>query len=430
MLILSFSCFPLSLSGCPFDSRTQNFAHFNTTSFTVMPIICCCVSSLILKDKEQTDQSGRNITSMKQDLTLEYLEQITKQNILTKDDCENACVLLVEADQRYQLENGNMDSILRLWKCYLPLLKKSSLVKREIAARLFDTLDTYVSQGLQSLITSSSTSSLSSQTNQQMTVKLQLLNFFLQRLCATIIYFLPHLSLETHISSCFLHLYCFQGYLLSQSSFIESYEPKIRELYLKFLDPTFVSLLGTTEDGGGLRRLLFSVSLKLASHSITGSTGLTILIGALHCVTIDLQSMQTATALHLRSPLVVNSYLDIYLTSIALLSSHYCGLMPDVTVSHYVKKLGQLLTNILLETNRSSELILVSSLILLPSSFSSLDLLLRVICSPAAFVSRHLLRAHSQSQMFKSSLRSLGLGRVFWYAPSMPLAPCSKNQLS
>jgi hypothetical protein len=299
---------------------------------------------------------------MKQDQTLEYLEQIMKQIVITKEDCENACILITEADQRYQLENGNMDSILRLWKYYLPLLKKSSVVKREIALRLFNTLDTYVTQGLQSLVISSSSSSSSlQQTNQsqQMTMKLQLLNFFLQRLCATIVYFLPNFNLE-NLSSCFLHLYCFQGYILSQSSFIESYEPKIRELYMKFLDPSFVSLLGAAREMDGLGTMLDSISSKLAVHPLSGSTGLTTLIGALHFVTIDLQSIETASG-PLPSAHVINAYTDISLTSIALLSSHYCGLISDATMSHYVQKLSQMLANIFIKLRQSSDLILVPS---------------------------------------------------------------------
>jgi hypothetical protein len=283
--------------------------------------------------------------------TLEYLEQIIKKAAapngpgdssptFTAEEGNRSCYLLIEADNQSQSEN-NMDNILRLWKFYLPLIKKSFPIQKEIAYRLYDSLNTYVIQGLQSLMMTTNSN------NQQIGMKLQLLNFFLQRLCATLIFFQSHFGFD-QISSCFFHIFCFQGYLSSHLTFLETYEAKLKDLCSKFFDSNFLLPLGEE----GFERILFSISSKLGSNLLSGSCGLSTLIGTFQFVSTDLDLLETSTKLV--SPLRINAYVDLFLTSVSLLTAHYCGLISDSNVSRYVTQLGTTLSNIILKMNQLS----------------------------------------------------------------------------
>jgi hypothetical protein len=289
--------------------------------------------------------------------TFEYFEQIIKESSGSKaEEGNKSFYLLIEADNQLQAEN-NMDNVLKLWKYYIPLLKKSFTIQREIAYRLHDCLHTYVLQGLQSMTTNPN--------SQQVGMKLQLLNYFLQRLCATLIYLQSHFTID-HISSCFLHLYCFQGFLHSNSTFLATYETKLKELYLKFFDQSFLLSLGKES----FERILFSISSKLVSHLASGSWGLSTLIGTLHFASADLNVLEAST--EQVPPLRINAYLEIYINTISLLATHYCGLISDSTISRYVTQLGVTVSNIILKMHQIS------------ASTTIPDTILVRICIPAS----------------------------------------------
>ena len=271
---------------------------------------------------EKRKMSVNNFSSSSNQLeeTLLYLNELNKRSEISKEEGERALNLLLDCDILCQSNDGNMDCILRLWKYYLSLLKKFILISQQITHRLYDSLNTYVSQGLQSLITTNSHGpgpgqQQQQQQQQQLVMKLQLLNFFLQRLCATLIYFGNHFKNE-NFTQCFLHLYCFQGYVISQqNSVVDGYEAKIRELYQRFFESNFLSTL----ESNRLLDILTSTAVSLYNNPIRGVCGIGTWIGAIRCMYLDLELFIEGPNFS-SSYLTIISFMEIYLRSIECLS--------------------------------------------------------------------------------------------------------------
>jgi hypothetical protein len=151
---------------------------------------------------------------------------------------ESVVQLIISMNDLCQSESGNLDCIVRLWKTYLPFLKKRSAAISKISAnQLFYALDSFVAEGISSSLV------LSSDGDVQLTVRLQLLIFFMQRLFATSVLLCNHLGEKEH-SKCLLYSCTLRGYLASLSaeheSICASYVPKLNDLYRKLIRDNFV----------------------------------------------------------------------------------------------------------------------------------------------------------------------------------------------
>ena len=195
---------------------------------------------------------------------------------------ENVIVTITSMNVLCQSDIGNLDCIVRLWKAYLPFLKKhSGSIGRAGANQLYSSLNNFVIEGIETSLTPVTDGDV------QLTIKLQLLLFFMQRLFASAVLLSHHIGNSDQLL-CLLHVSILRGYIATLSTEYEStkagFAPKVHELYRKIIRENF--LVG---HHCAVLSCLHSWAFSAQTHPLLASKRLYALLGGALLTTSDME---------------------------------------------------------------------------------------------------------------------------------------------